>query len=217
MWQCDRYQLADLLTIPVDSKDFETIAATVPSEGPETWEDTCMVQASYKAAGLRRFSLKDYESSLAKTGTKDEEKEEMQALTDRADKGPLALGANLPAKIEVAEAALLEVEVKVVKSALQAVTKLIGEIKPVFALLHVSSRQECQDKAGQAKTCIDNLNKLQEELEIMLAKAKSVDKNNVQAIVDLISEIGPLKKKAETNVDVGKLLKDKCKSLANSL
>lgn len=215
-----RYQVADLLKMPIDAPELQGILNSMDSDN--NWDETDPTQKTFKTAGLTRYKL-NFKSTIQQTLTKDSEWEQFESHTDRVGREASALpGIGNPSagstEIVVAEWALLEVELKVLKAAATCSSGLCSTMRAYYPQLAVhDSKPDVVSRAQACKAVITDLNALMEELDLIICKISKVPKDDSEAVIELIEQSKKLAKRAETITDVARNAKTKCKAQVDAL
>lgn len=139
--------MATLLGVAVGAPEFDAMLGAFPCEDWTAWAEDNQKENAYRLAKLSKYKL-DMVDTFTKTNFTDVHKEELKGTTEKNNDSKsltdyskqLAAGSSsVTVKLEVPEWALLEVELKVLKSADPVISKLMGEMKKQHAQLEARS------------------------------------------------------------------------------
>lgn len=136
-----RYNLATLLQMPPDSKDFEKATLIWPQD--DGWDESDPVEKAYKTAGLKRFDL-NFKNTFGKVVEKEVAEEKMVTITDAVKLGGNEL-TNIEAEIKVENEHYLKAfaQIRIVGSSEGSLSKLHRDLKKMHAELVAAGDSRC--------------------------------------------------------------------------
>ena len=138
-----RYVLAEKMHLPVDCEEFKIIMEETPHD--DLWDDKIPQEAMYKKAGLKRYKL-DVADTWETVGFEEKKSEGFISNQDVHTGALSILGVSAGSsavKIEIAEFAMLQVELKIVKAAATVANTLLSNLKAVQHQLALSANELC--------------------------------------------------------------------------